>query len=154
MLVVRLPDLTTTENAAAVISLLKDERTERVTFFATESTSDKNYRDSHGVEQNLPLVAVLAEGRLLGPVKMVVVGDGVNFLMATRSPRAGEVKEVTDAAVKSNKAYFTKVRAPFTAHLEPEKAAGVLCKLDAVPLTAATLGEYRNMLCAVAEVWE
>ena len=154
MIVTRLPDATTTQNAAAVISLLNDSRTERVTFYATGSKPDKTFLAQNGLAQNLPLVAVLAEGRLLGPVKMVVVGDSPDFLMATRAPRAGEVKEITDAAVKSNKAFFSRARAPFTAHLTPEDAANALGEMKTDALNVATLGDYRAMLNSVLEVWE
>lgn len=153
MFTIRLSTSSTTQSAAAVIALLDDDRTDRVTFFATEKKPTDQFDNEHGLEVNLPLVAILAEGRMLGPVKLFVVGDSVSFLMATRLPRAGEVKEVTDAAAKSGKAYFSRERAPFTSHLTPE-AADTLRRLETVELTTATVAEYRSMLSNTKEVWQ
>ena len=91
---------------------------------------------------------------MLGPVKLFVVGDSVHFLMATRAPRTGEVKQVTDEAVKSGKAYFSRERAPFTSHLTPEAAADTLGRLETLELTTATVAEYRSMMSNVKDVWQ
>ncbi|NVK58363.1 MAG: hypothetical protein HWE26_22475 [Alteromonadaceae bacterium] len=154
MFTTRLATSSTTANASSVIALLHDDRTERVTFFATETKATDQFHREHGTDGNLPLVAILAEGRMLGPVKLFVVGDSVDFLMATRQPRSGEVKDVTDAAVKSGKAYFSRVRAPFTSHLTAEEAAETLRRLETVELTAATVAEYRAMLSNVPDAWQ
>lgn len=154
MFTVRISNNTTTENASAVVSLLQDERTDRVTFFASETKPTKDFHRTYGIDGNLPLLAILAEGRKLGPVKMFVVGDSSHFLMASRMPRAGEVKEVTDEAVRSSKAHFSRIRAPFTAHLSPEAAAEVLSGLESEPLTLETVNEYRAMLNGTMDAWK
>ena len=68
--------------------------------------------------------------------------------------RGGDTVEVTDAAAKSGKAYFSRERAPFTSHLTPEEAADTLRRLETVELTAATVAEYRSMLSNTKEVWQ
>ncbi|OBY26786.1 hypothetical protein A9D60_17500 [Leisingera sp. JC1] len=133
---------------------MQDERTDRVTFFASKDEPTTDFLLGHGIADNLPLVAILAEGRMLGPVKMFVVGDSTNFLMANRMQRAGEIKEVTDEAVRSGKAHFSRTRAPFTAHLSPEAAVEVLSKLETELLTSETVNDYRAMLNRTKAVWK
>ena len=136
-----------------ISSFLKDERTERVLFFATPTEPSQDFTEAGGMATNLPGLVVLCEGRILGPVTMQVIYDQPNGLSAGRGPRLGEVKDLLKHAIQSEKGFFADTRAPFTSHLPPDEAIDMLLKLAVEPLTLESRERFQGLLQPLAEAW-
>lgn len=143
----------TPRNLSALLDVLGDTATARVTLFASPETKTDLYDDcTDGPDTNLPLVAALAEIRVTAAKPVHVVFDGL-LLTAQRKPRYDEVKALLDAAVASGKAFVATERATFTSSLTPDDAARVLSKVaaTAVPLTEAARASYFGLLANLSE---
>lgn len=143
----------TNRNLGAIVDVLGDPGTLRVTLFASSATEGGLYdHRTDGPTTNLPLVAALAEIRVTGAKPVHVVFDGL-FLTAQRKPRYDEVKVLLDTAVKSGKAFVATERAPFTSSLSPDDAAQALLNIaaTAVPLTEVTRPSYFALLVNLSE---
>lgn len=133
----------------AILGLMSDPQCTRVLLFASPRS---NPGPNDGSDANLPLVAALAEFVLPGVKQIIdVVFDGL-FLTAARDPRRYEVKQLLDAAIASNKAYYCTSTVPFTSSLSPDQAAGKLKTAQPLnQLDAATRTRYFALLSAAPE---
>lgn len=138
---------TTGENRDHALEELASENISEVIFFASDVSSvpDEN-------EANLPLMYMLAKGFEPGQGHIFSVYDGL-FLTAARRPRYLEIKDLLDVACDSGKAYFSPLRAPYTATLKPQDAARTLLNLKQSfkPLNPQTREEYFSMLSTIPE---
>lgn len=149
---VRSHHFNTSDNLAAILDIIRDIKTTKVTLFASPEVPTQDMSDSDGPETNLPLLAAMAEYKLPGVSEpLYVVFDGL-FLTAARIPRYLEVRDLLDVAIASGKVFFDKVRAPFTSSLTPDAAAECLGNLGPVSaLTGETRASYFRLLSNVSE---
>lgn len=144
----------TSNNLAAIVSLINDPECQRVFLFASPTNCiEGDNNNSSAPDTNLPLVVALAEFKIHGIDKIRIVFDGT-FLTAARSPRYYEVRQLLDIAQASNKVFYGQERAPFTADMDPTKAADELSKIAAKgiqQLTATTRTGYFSLLSSVPE---
>src|SRR5471032_3384 len=116
----------------------------------TCSTLTSEYSTSDAAEANLQEVAALAFGTFAG-AEVAVVFDGA-FLSAARYPRYSEVRLLLDAAVASDKVFFTERRAPFTSKKTNIDALGTLHNLGAFEkLTTTSRSRYFSLLSNLTE---
>lgn len=140
----------TGEKLKCILSIISDANIEQVILFATPSEANSEYSASDASEANLPEVAALAFGTFAG-AKVGVVFDGA-FLSAARYPRYSEVKLLLDAAVASDKAYFTDRRAPFTSQKTNIDALETLHSLgEFEKLTTTSRSRYFSLLSNLTE---
>lgn len=154
MLVDRIAAQSTSQLAQVIVSLLRDARTERVVFFATEGTPTEDYTARGGLHTNLPMVVVLGIGTVPSSRQLYTVCDAFNFMSAVRGARLAEVKDVTDEAVESGKAYFVSQRAPFTGHLPEGDAVAALTQMSATKMDASNVVQYRRLLQSTPGAWD
>jgi len=141
----------TGDNLDLILDAIRDQRVEKIVFFATPTSPAEGYGDDDGLETNLPLVAALVTGTFIGNIPIEIVLDGL-FLTAARRPRYLEVRTMLDEAEKSGKAYFALDRVPFTSSLSPEDAAKTMKSLGPVsPLTPDSRRRYFSLLSGVTE---
>ncbi len=140
------------DHLPAILTILNDIKIDRVIFFASPVQPNGNYSQScDGDEVNLPMVAALAEVNLPCIAPVYIVFDG-RFLTAVRRPRYLDVRELLDAAISSEKSFFSQERAPFTSSLSAEEAAREMLKLGPlVQLTTATRAAYFELLSSIPE---
>ncbi len=140
----------TGDKLACLLSTIADSNVEQVMLFATPREATSDYSNSDAAEANLPEVAALAIGTFAG-AKVAVVFDGA-FLSAARYPRYSEVRELLDAAVASEKVYFTERRAPFTSQKNNIDALATLHSLGPFEkLTTTSRSRYFSLLSNVSE---
>ncbi|MGC0293079.1 hypothetical protein ACPIMS_18545 [Acinetobacter baumannii] len=139
----------TTENCINLIEYIKMPECIQVLLFATHNKPTPGFSRDDGPETNLPLMGaiVLVE---LEEFNAYVIFDGL-FLTAQRYPRYREVKEVLDAAVTSDKAYFINIPVPFTSSWGPVGAVDQLIHLPREKLTSESRRNYFNLLCNLTE---
>lgn len=131
---------TTHENLIALEMLIQKADTD-VRLFATHKDESMGGFDPSlsGPAVNLPLVAALVyDGRRW------IVFDG-NFLNASRSPRASEVKHLIDQAVAGGKVLYGSSAVDFTAGKSVEKAARYLSDIPTRPLNAESRSDFERM---------
>lgn len=151
MTAIRCEPNSTSANLNTIIKMLLDPKTERVILFATDTKPSGSFSRNDGPENNLPLVAAIAEFKIPGISSLYVVFDGL-FLTAARQPRYLEVRELLDNAINSGNAFFSKTRAPFTSGLSPENAAQQLLQITPViPLTSTNRADYFGLLSSLPE---
>lgn len=151
MLVERFNNSSTSENATALINLLKDPSCKEVVLFATPVVPTADFSESDGPENNLPLVAAVAKYSIPGITDVYVLFDGL-FLTAARRPRFQEVQYLMDEAENSGKTVFYPGRALFTSAREPVAAVTELLRLGpTTPFTKATRLQFFALLCNTAE---
>ncbi len=154
MITTRYKSDNTSNNLAAIVSLINDPECQRIFLFASPANFIEGAHDNAGgPDANLPLVAALAEFKIHGIDKIRIVFDGV-FLTAARSPRYYEVRQLLDAAQASNKVFYGQERAPFTSDMDSTAAADELSKIAAKgyqQLTDRTRTAYFSLLSSVPE---
>ena len=137
MICIRYENSSTGANEEAIIKIMEDGNTKKVTFFASPREKE---------DPNAPLVSALAEYDIPGAGTVKIVYDGL-FLTAQRPPRYNEVKSVVDVAIDSGKAYFAKSEAPFTEGMKPREAVSRLEEIhNTENLTSDTRANYFRML--------
>lgn len=146
MTVIRWTNGHTGANAQALLGAISDRAINRVILFATATRFHEGFSNLDGPATNLPLLAaatVSAQGD-------VTIYDGV-FLTAARRPRYLEVRDVLDAAERSEKVYFGNSPAPFTSGLEPMRAWEQLRRIDVNPFSEKTRASFFSLLSGVSE---
>ena len=133
-------------NAQALLGEISDPAIMRVILFATAARFHEGFSDSDGPESNLPLLAA-ATVSAQGDVKIY---DGV-FLTAARRPRYLEVRDVLDAAERSEKVFFGNSPAPFTSGLEPMRAWEQLSRIIVNRFSVKTRASFFSLLSALSE---
>lgn len=140
----------TSDKLKCILSTIADAHVEQVILFATPRETTSEYSTLDAAEANLPEVAALAFGTFAG-AEVAVVFDGA-FLSAARYPRYSEVRLLLDAAVASDKVFFTERRAPFTSQKTNIDALATLHSLGAFEkLTTTSRSRYFSLLSNVTE---
>lgn len=151
MLAIRHENSSTSDNLNNICNIIKDQKCERVTLFASPKFATGDTRNSDGPETNFPLVVVLAEYSIPGITKISVVFDGI-FLTAARKPRFFEIQDLLDVCELSDKVFYSKTRAPFTSSLTAEDAVNILAEVTPVaPLTKLSRADYFSLLSGFTE---
>ena len=141
----------TRANLKIILDLIQDAKTTSIHLFASPTEQTVDYSgDSDGPDSNLPLVAAVVVYEIPGVEPLSIVFDGP-FLTAVRGPRYSEVRQLLDAAVNSERAYFSETRCPFTSSLSAQGAASLLAALPPVVLTATSRPIYFSLLSTVPE---
>lgn len=139
----------TTENCINLIEYIKRPECIQVLLFATHNKPTPGFSREDGPETNLPLMGAILLVEL-EDFNAYVIFDGL-FLTAQRYPRYKEVKEVLDAAVISDKAYFINIPVPFTSTWGPVGAVDQLLPLPRQELTPDSRKNFFKLLCNISE---
>lgn len=149
MVSLRYATKSTSDNVWALCDLIRDNKCDEIILFASvENDLDD---DEARYNNNLPLVVALAKYIIPHVDSVFVVFDGV-FLTAARYPRYGEVRELLDVAVASDKVYYSGQRAPLTSEMTPDEAVSTLIELGPIqPLTVDSRANYFSLLSSFTE---
>ncbi len=139
----------TTENCTTLIDYINMPECIQVLLFATYNKPAPGFSRDDGPETNLPLMGAILLVELQ-EFNAYVIFDGL-FLTAQRYPRYREVKEVLDAAVNSDKAYFIDIPVPFTSTWGPVGAIDQLLPLPRQKLTSDSRRKFFSLLCNLTE---
>ncbi|WP_198430910.1 hypothetical protein [Pseudomonas tolaasii] len=129
--------------------MIRDNKCDEIILFASveNDLGDEEARWNN----NLPLVVALAKYIIPHVDSVLVVFDGM-FLTAARYPRYGEVRNLLDVAVTSDKVYYSGQRAPLTSEMTPDEAVSTLIDLGSIqPLTVESRAEYFSLLSNFTE---
>ena len=149
----RYENQSTTKNLEAILEILASPVTQRLVLYATPYTQTGDMSYSDGPDTNLPLLAARAEVVIPGIGTEHVVFDG-QFLNCGRRPRYLEIRDLLDAAEKSDKTQWAMTPARFTSALTPEAATNILLATGpTTKLAADTRAGYFAMLSHVSEAW-
>ena len=149
MVSLRYATKSTSDNVWALCDLIRDNKCDEIILFASvgNDIEDEEARWNN----NLPLVAALAKYIIPHVDSVLVIFDGV-FLTAARSARYGEVRELLDVAIASDKVYYSGQRAPLTSEMTPDEAVSTLINLGSIqPLTVESRAEYFSLLSNFTE---
>ncbi|MGE1153864.1 hypothetical protein [Pseudomonas kitaguniensis] len=149
MVSLRYATKSTSDNVWALCDLIRDNKCDEIILFASVKN---DLEDEHAkCNNNLPLVVALAKYIIPHVDSVMVVFDGV-FLTAARYPRYGEVRNLLDVAVASDKVYYSRQRAPLTSEMTPDEAVSTLIDLGSIqPLTVESRAEYFSLLSNFTE---
>jgi len=149
MVSLRYATKSTSDNVWALCDLIRDNKCDEIILFASEKN---DLEDEHAKwNNNLPLVVALAKYIIPHVDSVMVVFDGV-FLTAARYPRYGEVRNLLDVAVASDKVYYSRQRAPLTSEMTPDEAVSTLIDLGSIqPLTVESRADYFSLLSNFTE---
>lgn len=149
MVSLRYATKSTSDNVWALCDLIRDNKCDEIILFASveNDLGDEETRWNN----NLPLVVALAKYIIPHVDSVLVVFDGM-FLTAARYPRYGEVCNLLDVAVTSDKVYYSGQRAPLTSEMTPDEAVSTLIDLGSIqPLTVESRAEYFSLLSNFTE---
>jgi len=139
----------TSDNVWALCDLTRYNKCDEIILFA--SVGNDIDEEEARWNNNLPLVVALAKYIIPHVDSVLVVFDGV-FLTAARSARYGEVRELLDVAIASDKVYYSGQRAPLTSEMTPDQAVSTLLHLGPIhPLTSETRADYFSLLSNLTE---
>lgn len=148
---IRYENKSTTQNAGALIELLKDPKCTEVRLYSTASTPTPEYSQNDGNENNLPLLVATAKYEIPSVGPIYILFDGL-FLTAARRPRYLEVRDVLDVVTEVGRTTFCTVPVPFTSELPPHQAVETLLAAGHVePLTDATRKAFFALLSMIPE---
>ena len=108
MVSLRYATKSTSDNVWALCDLIRDNKCDEIILFA--SVGNDIDEEEARWNNNLPLVVALAKYIIPHVASVLVVFDGV-CLTAVRSARYGEVRELLDVAIASDKVYYSGQRA-------------------------------------------
>ena len=149
MVSLRYATKSTSDNVWALCDLIRDNKCDEIILFASVG-NDLDDEEARW-DNNLPLVVALAKYIIPHVDSVLVVFDGV-FLTAARSARYGEVRELLDVAIASDKVYYSGQRAPLTGEMTPDQAVSTLINLGSIqPLTVESRAEYFSLLSNFTE---
>lgn len=149
MVSLRYATKSTSDNVWALCDLIRDNKCDEIILFA--SVVNDLDDDEARYNNNLPLVVALAKYIIPHVDSVFVVFDGV-FLTAARYPRYGEVRDLLDVAVASDKVYYSGRRAPLTSEMTPDEAVSTLIGLGPIqPLTVDSRANYFSLLSSFTE---
>lgn len=149
MVSLRYATKSTSDNVWALCDLIRDNKCDEIILFS----SVKNDLEGEHAKwnNNLTLVVALAKYIIPHVDSVMVVFDGV-FLTAARYPRYGEVRNLLDVAVASDKVYYSRQRAPLTSEMTPDEAVSTLIDLGSIqPLTVESRAEHFSLLSNFTE---
>jgi len=149
MVSLRYATKSTSDNVWALCDLIRDNKCDEIILFASVG-NDLDDEEARW-DNNLPLVVALAKYIIPHVDSVLVVFDGV-FLTAARPPRYGEVRNLLDVAIASDKIYYSGQRAPLTSEMTPDQAVSTLINLGSIqPLTVESRAEYFSLLSNFTE---
>ena len=149
MVSLRYATKSTSDNVWALCDLIRDNKCDEIILFASVGNDIDD--DEARWNNNLPLVVALAKYIIPHVDSVLVVFDGV-FLTAARSARYGEVRELLDVAIASDKVYYSGQRAPLTSEMTPDQAVSTLLHLGPIqPLTSESRADYFSLLSNLTE---
>ncbi|AHC33446.1 MULTISPECIES: hypothetical protein [unclassified Pseudomonas] len=149
MVSLRYATKSTSDNVWALCDLIRDNKCDEIILFASVG-NDLDDEEARW-DNNLPLVVALAKYIIPHVDSVLVIFDGV-FLTAARSARYGEVRELLDVAIASDKVYYSGQRAPLTSEMTPDEAVSTLINLGSIqPLTVESRAEYFSLLSNFTE---
>ena len=149
MVSLRYATKSTSDNVWALCDLIRDNKCDEIILFSSVG-NDLDDEEARW-DNNLPLVVALAKYIIPHVDSVLVVFDGA-FLTAARPARYGEVRNLLDVAIASDKVYYSGQRAPLTSEMTPEEAVSTLINLDSIqPLTVESRAEYFSLLSNFTE---
>lgn len=149
MVSLRYATKSTSDNVWALCDLIRDNKCDEIILFA--SVGNNIDEEEARWNNNLPLVVALAKYIIPHVDSVLVVFDGV-FLTAARSARYGEVRELLDVAIASDKVYYSGQRAPLSSEMTPDQAVSTLLHLGPIqPLTSESRADYFSLLSNLTE---
>jgi hypothetical protein len=152
MTAIRYTNGNTGANCSALLGLINDNHCVEVRLFASPRIPDAEYNtQTDGLETNLPLLVAWAKYEIPKIDTVYVLFDG-NFLTAARNSRYLEVREILDAAERTQKVTFATQAAPFTTTFDPKQA---IDKLNTIPFTQFTTdsrAQYFSLLSSITEM--
>lgn len=149
MVSLRYATKSTSDNVWALCDLIRDNKCDEIILFSSVG-NDLDDEEARW-DNNLPLVVALAKYIIPHVDSVLVVFDGA-FLTAARPARYGEVRNLLDVAIASDKVYYSGQRAPLTSEMTPEEAVSTLINLGSIqPLTVESRAEYFSLLSNFTE---
>lgn len=139
----------TDANCAALLSFMDHPNLEKIILFGSPFKANSDFKSFVDPDGCLPLLSALVVVAV-PYIKSFIVFDGI-FLTANGT-QYRHVRTLLDGITSCNKAFFSKISAPFTSGLTPEEAIKTLLSADSlVRLTENSRPAYFSLISASTE---